>query len=283
MPETVPLASAPLLRLPLSEPPRIEWIIAARHGGFAREDYRLPELWCLHLYQWTGALGAGVLLPVRPGYLSIVAPGTLLSHYFRTGDPPAVHLTCGFRLATPRSLDPGVTTLPTMRDTGAQFGDWNARLERAIGAFATAPRRAEAILWDMLWHLAESPPDATGADSYPDPVARVREIIELRLGEPLRVSGLADAVSLSQSHLTRLFHAATGMTVVGYLRERRIERATQLLKYTTTPIKQIAAQVGLPDPHQFNKAVRAATGVSPRGVRFGGAGVTVGVSPAEDG
>ena len=43
---------------------------------------------------------------------------------------------------------------------------------------------------------------------------------------------------------------------------RRMERALPLLKPTTMAVKTIAAEVGLPDLHFFNKTIRAATGLS---------------------
>lgn len=271
LPRTVSLAESPLIPVPLSSPPEAVWVSLGRHGTMAREDYRLPELWCLHLYRWTGALRAGaVTLPVRPGHASIVPPDTPLSHFFRTADPPALHLTCGFRLSAP-GIAP-VLPMPMMCDTGPEFGRLDALFLKAIGAFAGQPRRAEAIVWEILWRLAESGEVAgSGADTETAVVALTRETVELRLAEPLRVADLARAAELSHNHFTRLFHAATGKTVVAYIRERRIERALRLLRYTTLPIKQVAAQVGLPDLHQFNKAIRAATGLAPRTVRAGSA------------
>ena len=270
LPPTAPLSDAPLLCVPLSEPPRIEWLSVGQHGRFAREDYRLPELWCVHLYTWTGAFRAGdMTFPVSPGFVSVVAPDTPLSHFFRTQDPPAVHFSCGFRLT---NTSENHVFLPQMRDSGAFFATLHPLFEQAIGAFGASPRRAEALFWDILWRLAEqgganTTPAQTGAE--PTVVTRTREVIELRLSEPLRVADLARAADLSHNHLTRLFHAATGESVVAYIRARRVERATRLLRHTTIPVKQIAAQVGLPDLHQFNKAIRAATGVSPRAVRLG--------------
>ncbi|MBC8140163.1 MAG: helix-turn-helix transcriptional regulator [Armatimonadetes bacterium] len=273
VPSTAPLHTAPLLHVPLREPPVIEWLGVGTHGRFAREDYRLPHLWCLHLYSWTGVLrAADTTLPVAPGYVSLVAPDTPLSHFFRPQDPPAVHLTCGFRLAAPGS-EPGFL-LPVMSDTDAAFGTLRGLYEKAVAVFPFAPRRAESVIWDILWRLVETPA-STETPLYPvatprtDVVTRLRETIELRLSEPLRVAELAELAGLSHNHLTRLFHAVTGKTVVAYVRERRIERATRLLKHTTMPVKQIAAQVGLPDLQAFNKAIRAATRVSPRGVRAG--------------
>ena len=273
VPETIPLGDVPLLTVPVSELPQIDWISLGQHGRYAREDYRLPESWCLHLYRWSGALRVGgITLPVSPGYLSIVPPNQPLSHFFRTGDPPAVHLSCGFRLAAVGATPEVI--LPMMGDSGESFGALNATWEKAIGVFAATPRRAEVLLWDLLWRLAEGALGDGAAHTEspgrePAAVTRTREAIELRLAEPLRVADLARAVDLSHNHLTRLFHAATGKTVVSYLRERRMERATRLLRHTTLPIKQIAAQVGLGDLQRFNKAVRAATGISPRATREG--------------
>ena len=132
-----------------------------------------PELWCLHLYRWTGALRVGgQTLPVFPGYVSIVAPNTPLSHFFRTSDPPAVHLSCGFRLATG---SPASVLLPAMGDTGAFFGGINAEWEKAIGVFGASPRRAEALIWEILWRLGEGKVSTdTNASSYSDTGKRNR-------------------------------------------------------------------------------------------------------------
>jgi AraC-like DNA-binding protein len=67
--------------------------------------------------------------------------------------------------------------------------------------------------------------------------------------------------------MTRLFHAAVGKTIVGYVQERRAERARHLLAYTDLPIKTVAAQVGIEDLSRFNKTIRRWCGAPPRRVR----------------
>jgi AraC-like DNA-binding protein len=278
MPACVPLEQSPLWAVPLDEPPRAAWLGVGRHGRWAREDYRLPGLWCVHLYRWTGVLrvvtsdgGGSIAVPIRPGYASLVPPDTPLSHFFRTGGPPSVHLSAGFALLTSGGGTTGPLA-PLMQDLSDDFGRLNGLFEEAVAFYATSPRRAEARLWEILWQIASraAPIGARAAadtGGEHEAVTRAREIIELRLGEPLRVAEVARAVDLSNNHLTRLFHAATGQSVVAYIRERRIAHARRLLQHTTLPIKNVAAQVGLPDPHQFNKAVRQATGLSPRALR----------------
>ena len=102
-------------------------------------------------------------------------------------------------------------------------------------------------------------------------VPRTLEAIERRLVESLDVCELAEEAGLSHGHLTRLFRRDVGEMVVGYIGRRRVEQACHLLTYSTLPIKSVAAHVGLPELHAFNKTIRRATGQSPRGSR-GGAG-----------
>jgi transcriptional regulator GlxA family with amidase domain len=158
-----------------------------------------------------------------------------------------------------------------MQDLGTSFERLYAALEEAIVMVPTRPRRAEARLWEVLWQLSERAPricpgssNASEEVSTSPVVLRAQEIIELRLGEPLRVAELASLLNVSHNHLTRLFQVHLGTTVAGYIRGRRVERARDLLTHSTVPIKAIAAQVGLPDLHQFNKTIRAGTGMSPR-------------------
>jgi transcriptional regulator GlxA family with amidase domain len=79
---------------------------------------------------------------------------------------------------------------------------------------------------------------------------------------------LARELDVSHNHLTRSFRAATGLAPVEFIRERRVNRAEELLRHTTLPIKAIAAQVGLGDFHSFNKVMRRAKGASPRRLRI---------------
>ena len=123
----------------------------------------------------------------------------------------------------------------------------------------------------MGYPLAIGRPDTANAPPvhpHPAPVERARQLIELRLSEPLSVKDLAKEVGLSHNHLTRLFHAAVGDTVIGYIHQRRVQRARHLLEHTTLPIKTIAAQVGVEDPRLFYKLIRAHLGWPPPG-RFG--------------
>lgn len=97
-------------------------------------------------------------------------------------------------------------------------------------------------------------------------------LIEARLAEPLTVPEIAREAGVSHNHLTRLFRAATGQTVIGYVRARRMAQARHLLRASTLSVSAVAATVGIPDLQAFNKACRRELGASPRAVREGSGG-----------
>lgn len=252
--------------IPLESPPTVLQMGVGKHGHRPVEHYRLDALWCLHLYRYEADLRINdQAFPIRPGHVSVTPPGAALEYRYQG---PSVHAYAHFAFAdAPAGAARGVF-IPAMQPLGDDFAAIARSFEHAIGSFSTQRARAEARVWDLLWQLAEraTNPSAEPPGMHPA-VAQTLQTIELGLGEPLRVADLARAVGLSHNHLIRLFRTAVGTTIVGYLRERRLERARHLLTHTTLPIKAIASQVGIGDLHQFNKAVRTGLGVSPRQVR----------------
>lgn len=249
-------------RLPLGFPPSIALTGRGRHGAEPVERFRLPHLWCVHLYEYEAELRLnGEAYRLHPGAASIIAPNVEMEYRFRG---VSEHLYAHF--AVPDAGRRAVVTVPALQDVGAEFAGLYAAFEDVPRWAATQPDRAAARLWDILWRLADrreppAVPDAAAA------VARVRELVEIHLAEPLYVGDLARQVGFSQNHLTRLFCARMGMTVVDYIRQRRVERARHLLGQSTLPVKAIAAAVGIPDLHLFNKVIRRACGKPPRALR----------------
>ena len=214
--------------------------------------YHLPKLWCMHLYDYRAeVLVNGHALPVRR-----------LEYRF---EGPSIHLFALFRLPpTPKKP----MHIPALTDLGADFARVYRDFEQSIGVFARWPVRTEVMVWNLLWTLMQRPAQQTNDPARHHPaVDRVTELIERRLHEPLYGAELARTVELSHHHLVRLFRSALGTTPQQYIRQRRAQRARQLLLHSTLPIKAIAAEVGIPDLHLFNKTLRKILGSPPRQVR----------------
>lgn len=250
-------------QIPLDWQPTIVHMGVGRHGVRPVERYQLDELWSLHLYPYAAEVEIdGITFPIRPGYAGITRPNGRAEYRYHK---PVRHLYAHFKL--PEAIQQA-RSIPAMQDLGGQFVTMNERLEQAIGYFPTQPRRAEVRLWDILWELAAAPWASGAPPPHHHPaVDKVCSMIELHLAEPMRIPDLAREVGLSHNHLIRLFRAAFGTTVVGYIQQRRVQRSKHLLLYSTLPIKVIAAEVGMIDLHQFNKTIRRTLGASPRQIR----------------
>jgi len=227
----------------------------------------MRELWSLHVYRYEATVNIdGVRYPIRPGYASLVAPTTPTAYDFKGR---SVHLYAHFRLGEPSANDGGtVSEIAVMQDLGLKFATINEQMD-TLSNPQTSPYYAQATLWSILWQLSElSRKSVESGDGHPAVLSAVKQI-ELGLGEELSVAELARSSGVSYSYLGRLFQAEFGTTVVGFIRERRMARASHLLKQSTLPIKAVAASVGIPDLHLFNKSIRRATGKSPRALREG--------------
>jgi AraC-like DNA-binding protein len=245
----------------LDEPPHVANVGLGVHGTIGRRDvFRLPDLWQLHLYRYSAELTiGGTVHPIRPGYVSLVPPATQV-HYLYRGR--SEHLYAHLRL--PETGEP--RTLPVMQDAGAEMPILSSLLLQAVAAAPRSPVRAAAEVWAVLWRVAElaTPSDAGRPHAA---VAAAIAYIESNLASPLTVPDVARVAGVSHNHLTRLFRAETGDTVVTHIRRRRLARARHLLRESTLPIPAVAAAVGIGDLQAFNKACRRELGAPPRAVR----------------
>jgi AraC family transcriptional regulator len=243
------------VELLLGEAPLVADVGVGVHGVTGLEDvFRLPDLWQLHLYGYEGVLElGGTEHRIAPGHASLVPPDTEVRFRYRGRSE---HLYAHLRLTGTAER----RTAPVMQDAGPNR-TLIARLMRS--ALAAAPARAAAQLWTVLWQLTDAPP----AGSVVDPVAVAAAHIEAHLATSLSVAEIAKVAGVSHNHLTRLFRARTGTTVVAYLRRRRMERARHLLTASTLSVTAVAAAVGIGDLQAFNKVCRSELGMSPRALR----------------
>ena len=236
------------LDLPLERASRIVWMGVGLHGHLKSEKFLLPHAWCLHMFRDPMELRVnGNAIEVVPGTVTLIAPNSPIEFHFPRRIQH-VHAFAHF------SVDEGAAErFPAVQHPGAKFELYFVGLSEAIGFWSNGQTRASARLWELLWNLSE--PDVSSLQEQ-TLVARAREKIELRLGEPLSVATLASELGVSHNYLTRRFKVETGQTVVAFIRTRRVERAVYLLQHTTSPIKAIARNCGLGDFHSFNKILR---------------------------
>ncbi|WP_315898851.1 helix-turn-helix domain-containing protein [Tateyamaria omphalii] len=106
--------------------------------------------------------------------------------------------------------------------------------------------------------------------SKSDRITEICKVIEADISAPLRTDMLARAAGMAQHHFQRQFAAATGETVAGYIRSRRLERAAITLQETTDRVIDIALDAGFQTHAAFTRAFTAHFECSPSVFRKNG-------------
>jgi AraC-like DNA-binding protein len=251
--------STPIWTIPLHRSPGLLNIGQVTHGRKLYEKWENLHFWCIHLYGYDAELGInGQWYEIHPGMLSIVPPRTVLEYRFQG---LSSHIYGHFSLGKEREDSP---RMAAMSDTGSSYDRMFDELQKIIGLSSTNMARAQICLWNLLWDCAAGVKPSSDSSRPHTAVEQTMQLIELRLSEPISVAELSRDVGMSHNHLTRLFREARGTTVIGYILQRRMERARHLLAHSNLPIKAVARQVGIADLHLFNKTIRRLLGCSPR-------------------
>jgi len=240
---------------------------AARHGSERSSDHYVVQSWCIHFYKYEATLLVGdSQLEITPGSVGIIPPGVSHEYHYRGRSE---HLYAHFNL---RSSSGDAMPIAALQDLGSEFTPLCERFEHAIHVFRSRPAQAEARVWDVLWELSERTTRSEQRQTRRHvALERACRVIQARISEPLSLADLATPAGVSPAHLTRLFRAEMGLTATDYLRRCRLERALHLLTRSDVPIKEVACEVGIPDLHAFNKAIRRGYSLSPRELRARGA------------
>ena len=79
----------------------------------------------------------------------------------------------------------------------------------------------------------------------------------------LTLAGLAEDLHISAPYLSKLFKNSIGETFVSYLVGYRMDKAAELLKFTTLSIEHVGASVGYGDYAHFTKTFKKVKGTTP--------------------
>ncbi|MEG1524419.1 MAG: helix-turn-helix domain-containing protein [Clostridia bacterium] len=106
--------------------------------------------------------------------------------------------------------------------------------------------------------------DQATETSWNEQVANeIKHYIGNHLNSSLRLQELADVVSISACHLSKIFKHATDQTITGYIQRVKMEKAIEYLISGNLSISQIAFLLGYYDQYHFSKAFKTYTGYAP--------------------
>jgi len=96
-------------------------------------------------------------------------------------------------------------------------------------------------------------------------IAFLTEFIEANLADTrLSVRQVASQVQLSQSRVRQLMQLHMRTSPNQYIRQRRLERARELLHSSFLSVKEVMARVGLSDPSHFSRNYKDHFKIVPR-------------------
>lgn len=107
-------------------------------------------------------------------------------------------------------------------------------------------------------------------ETVADPIAKALWFIEAHFAEPIDLDDIASASGVSRYYLSRAFGAATGQSVVRFLRGRRLTEAARSLCNGTPEILPVAIEAGYGSHEAFTRAFRDQFGITPDAVRAQG-------------
>ena len=182
---------------------------------------------------------------------SIVGSSQMASHLSKSM-PPVGSQRIGSAYYPPKDAQCLLRTLEQISDT-ARSPD--GRIQSLVPIFAqTLAAELSIIFWSRK-------PEKTSQGTSKT-VDTLLSFLGQNFSEQLTLQGIADIFHLSKDYCNRLFHTATGMTVMQYVRYLRVLHAKQLLAQGM-PATAAADAVGFNDYSSFFRAYRSLTGRSP--------------------
>ncbi|GAT35291.1 AraC-type DNA-binding protein [Terrimicrobium sacchariphilum] len=136
------------------------------------------------------------------------------------------------------------------------YGDGSALDQRVLDL------RVTAVLLALVKRACEAS-ESLRISTTERYVRKAEQYVREHFADIASLRQIADHVGLSESHLRHLFRSARKRSLVGYLREVRLNRAKVLLATSPHGLKQIAGMCGFTDEYYFSAVFRKVVGTPP--------------------
>lgn len=208
----------------------------------------------------------------RVGSLSFI-PANHTWTGWDNGDPTASHLviTIDKRFISDHFENvPGVhldrlTPALGFQDPPAQFAARRIRSEISLQdplSILQVESHA-AIIFGQLFRLSGQRRPYLKGGLAPKALHDILEKIETSLDRVITLADLARQIGLSEYHMCRAFRLSMGTSPHAFISQRRLERASDMLRFSSHSITEIASLCGYYSSSHFSSAFRREMSISP--------------------
>lgn len=149
-----------------------------------------------------------------------------------------------------------------LRDEGAV--DVARRISNELHLWdEVSPLAVDGLVLELLARTARAVEPGRRQGGPPRWLKQAQEYLQARFTEPLEVMEVALAVGVHPVHLSRTFRRHMGVSVGDYVRQLRLEWATQELATGNRPLADVALAAGFVDQSHFTRAFKRHTGLTP--------------------
>jgi AraC family transcriptional regulator len=136
-------------------------------------------------------------------------------------------------------------------------------LEAGTGSVLFVDSVRTALAAHLVGAYGQSVRPKRGPTLSDQDLQRIRDLVEARFADPLRLAELAGAVPMSPYHFSRAFKSTTGMTVHEFVVRRRVEAARALLERGGLLVAEVARRTGFTDASHLARQFRRRVGMTP--------------------
>ncbi len=254
--------------------PRILFAHGYRTGSYHMRFPARPGMW-----EITYVEQGDVTVAYEDGSLRrISAPSIHVADFARacrmdSAAPLHSHFTVGFLLE-----GKGEAGMPLRLPRILPMDQHNSRIEHGFRDLVRTYARPDPLrelagcrllleLMEGLARAALEDPAGTGSPVGQVYARRAMDAVTRRLDRPIRVEEIAADLGLSSSHLSRVFKAETGCTLVAYIHRAKLERVKELLLAKNLTLREAGEQVGIADENYLSRLFHRYTGMTVREYR----------------
>lgn len=118
-----------------------------------------------------------------------------------------------------------------------------------------------------LYHFTKMVADTKNRSDLSNYTEQCKDYISKNYHHKIYLEDIAEAIGISQGHLSRIFKKDTGIKIQDYILKFRIERAANLLKYSDASISEISDYVCFNSQSHFGSIFKQYMQMTPRQYR----------------